>query len=125
MKRQNMQLFNKFKVFALIFFMFQNLSIFGMELNVSELLKSKKIDLKELERDGTKLLLGEFTGAGMPVKVSSIRYIITKTDVWPLEEIQDIKFKHDSRELFLNEVERIQLLKNDVYPTQIKGLLVK
>ncbi len=55
------------------------------------LLVRNGIDPKGLEQSGAKILAGELTGAGKTVDIKRIQYVLTKAEVFNMEEVRHIE----------------------------------
>ena len=92
---------------------------------VFKLLRKHGISRNDISDGGMKILLGEFTGIGKKVNIENIRMILTKKELFFIEDVEDIRLRNNHAKPVLSNVSEIQLKNISLTPNKIKALIVK
>jgi len=95
-----------------------------MRANVLRVLHASNISVQDLEQNGKKLLLGEFTGAGL-VPIGKVDAFITQNDVVFKNEVREILFNDRALQQTLINLRAIHVDDKIVDRSNMLGFIVE
>ncbi len=97
----------------------------GAGMPLKTILSKANLNKQKISDANLELVLGEVTGAGRAINLDRLKYVLTKNNIYSVNNLTHVQFKHPSLAKNIDDVKSFEFESWRIKSPDIKGLIIQ